>query len=92
MAITTNTTASISKASTVLLSKCEKTKADMKQLMAAAGCTSYKTVKTLIPLIPGSGDDVVFVGLNGVGFYFMRGKSVEVPEPLLEIMTNCGIV
>lgn len=88
----TNTTTSISKASTVLLGKCEKTKEDMKRLMAAAGCASYKTVKTMIPLIPGSGDDVAFVGLNGVGFYFMRGKSVEVPEPLLEIMTNCGIV
>ena len=87
-----NTTSSITKASTVLLGKCEKTKENMKQLMRDAGCETYKTVKTMIPLIPGSGDDVVFVGLNGVGFYFLRGKTVDVPEPLVEILTNCGQV
>lgn len=87
-----NTTSSINKASTALGAKCEKTKENMKQMMADAGCATYKTVKTLIPLIPGSGDDVVSVGLNGVMFYFMRGKAVDVPEPLLEILTNCGIV
>lgn len=87
-----NTTSSIAKASTVLLGKCEKTKENMKQLMRDAGCENYKTVKTMIPLIPGSGDDVVFVGLNGVGFYFLRGKTVDVPEPLVEILTNCGLV
>ena len=87
-----NTTSSIAKASTVLLGKCEKTKENMKQLMRDAGCETYKTVKTMIPLIPGSGDDVVFVGLNGVGFYFLRGKTVDAPEPLVEILTNCGQV
>ena len=87
-----NTTSSITKASTVLLGKCEKTKENMKQLMRDAGCETYKTGKTMIPLIPGSGDDVVFVGLNGVGFYFLRGKTVDVPEPLVEILTNCGQV
>lgn len=87
-----NTTSSVVKASTVLLGKCEKTKEDMKQLMRNAGCETYKNVKTMIPLIPGSGDDVAFVGLNGVGFYFLRGKTVDVPEPLVEIMTNCGMI
>lgn len=87
-----NTTSSIAKASTVQLGKCEKTQKNMKQLMRDAGCETYKTVKTMIPLIPGSGDDVAFVGLNGVGFYFLRGKTVDVPEPLVEILTNCGLV
>lgn len=87
-----NTTSTVAKASTVQLGKCEKTKADMKQLMRNAGCETYKNVKTMIPLIPGSGDDVAFVGLNGVGFYFLRGKTVDVPEPLVEIMTNCGMI
>lgn len=87
-----NTTASISKASTVLIGKCEKTRENMKQMMRDAGCETYKTVKTMIPLIPGSGDDVVTVGLNGVMFYFLRGKTVDVPEPLVEILNNCGEV
>lgn len=87
-----NTTTSIAKASTVLLGKCEETKENMKRMMADAGCPTYKTVKTMIPLIPGSGDDVVSVGLNGVMFHFMRGKAVDVPEPLLEILSNCYIV
>lgn len=87
-----NTTSSVAKASTALLGKCEKTKENMKQLMRNAGCETYKNVKTMIPLIPGSGDDVVYVGMNGVGFYFLRGKTVDVPEPLVEIMTNCGVI
>ena len=87
-----NTTSSVAKASTVQLGKCEKTKEDMKQLMRNAGCETYKRVKRMIPLIPGSGDDVAFIGLNGVGFYFLRGKTVDVPEPLVEIMTNCGMI
>lgn len=87
-----NTTSSVAKASTVQLGKCEKTKENMKQLMRDAGCETYKSVKTMIPLIPGSGDDVAYVGMNGVSFYFLRGKTVDIPEPLLEIMTNCGVI
>ena len=47
-------------------------------------------VATMIPRIPGSDDDVMFVGLNGVSFYFMRGESVEIPEELVELLKNTG--
>lgn len=46
----------------------------------------------MIPSIPGSKDDVVFVGLNGVKFYFMRGKSQEIPEPLIQVLSNCSVI
>lgn len=87
-----NTTKSIKRTSNVLGDKCQKTKENMKRLMASAGCKEYKTVKTMIPLYPGSDDDVVYVGLNGVGFYFLRGETVDVPEPLLAILKQCHIV
>lgn len=90
--INTNTTKSIRKTSTVLGEKCESTRKNMKKLMATAGAPEYKTVKTMIPRIPGSEDDVVFVGLNGVKFYFLRGESVDMPEPILEILQNTGVI
>ena len=86
----TNTTKTMKMASSVLREKCEATQTDMKRRMAAAGCKTYETVKTMIPLIPGSGDDVVFVGLNGVSFYFMRGKVCEMPVAVMEILKSCG--
>ena len=85
-----NTTTSIKKASTSLGKKCEKTLENMKQLMQSAGVSEYKTVKVLIPKPSNSGDDVLFVGLNGVGFYFKRNTTVSMPEPLLEILQNTG--
>lgn len=89
----TNTTTSIRKASTTLTGKCERTSKNMKKLMADAGCAEYKTVKTHIPLeMANSGDDVLYVGLNGVSFYFLKGKTVDMPEPLLEICKNSGII
>ncbi len=90
MAINTNTSKTMTQASTVLGGRCEETEKNMKKLMADAGCKTYETVATRIPLIPGSKDDVLFVGLNGVGFYFLRGKTVELPKPLLEILENTG--
>lgn len=51
--INTNTTKSIRKTSTVLGEKCESTRKNMKKLMATAGAPEYKTVKTMIPRIPG---------------------------------------
>ena len=90
--INTNTTRSIRKTSTVLGEKCESTRKNMKKLMATAGAPEYKTVKTMIPRIPGSEDDVVFVGLNGVKFYFLRGESVDMPEPIAEILRNTGTI
>lgn len=88
MAITTNTTKTVKKSSTVLLKKCEATKKDMVNLAKRAGIKTPKMVATLIPKIPGSNDDVLFVGLNGVNFYFMRGESVEIPEQIVEILKN----
>lgn len=88
-----NTTRSIKKASTVLGEKVIETEKNMDRLLKQAGCTG--TVKrTTVPIIqmPGDKDDVVFIGLNGVRFYFQRGRSVQMPEPLLEIAVDCGIV
>lgn len=85
-----NTTSSIKKASTTLGKKCENTLENMKQLMKSAGVAEYKTVKVLIPKNFNGDDDVLFIGLNGVGFYFKRNTSVNLPEPLLEILQNTG--
>lgn len=90
MAINTNTSKTIGKASTVLGKRCENTEKNMKKLMADTGCKTYETVATRIPLIPGSKDDVLFVGMNGVSFYFLRGKTVEMPKPLLAILEQTG--
>ena len=56
-------------------------------LLGGAGC---KKERVMLPLVPGSKDDVQYIGLNGVDFYFMRGRSVEMPEPLAEILKNTG--
>lgn len=85
-----NTTATMKKTSTVLASKCAKTQNSMKKLMSDAGCAGGEIVKVNLPLALGSKDDVVFAGLNGVGFYFQRGKTVEMPAAVAEILKNCG--
>ena len=90
MAIKTNTTKTIERASSALHGKCEATKKNMNALLARAGCAGAKKEKVTLPLIPGSRDDVVFVGLNGVSFYFLRGRSVEMAAPLAEILRNTG--
>lgn len=90
MAIKTNTTKTIERASSALAAKCEMTEKNMDKLMAQAGCSGCKKERVMLPLVPGSKDDVQFVGLNGVSFYFMRGRSVEMPVPLAEILRNTG--
>ena len=92
MAIKTNTTKTIERASSALAGKCEATEKNMDKLLAQAGCAGCKKEKVMLPLVPGSKDDVVFVGLNGVSFYFMRGKTVEMATPLLEILRNTGVM
>ena len=87
-----NTTKSINRASTVLKDRCDKTEKDMKKLCAEAGFPEAKMVKTKIPNIPGLKDDVVFVGINGTKFYFLRGATVNVPEPVLTVMEQAGIL
>ncbi len=90
MAIKTNTTRTIERTSSALAAKCEMTEKNMDKLLAQAGCAGCKKEKVLLPLVPGSKDDVQYVGLNGVDFYFLRGRSVEMPEPLKEILLNTG--
>ena len=90
MAIKTNTTKTIERASSALHGKCEATKKNMNALLARAGCAGAKKEKVMIPLAPGCWDDVQFVGLNGVSFYFMRGESVEMAAPLAQILRNAG--
>lgn len=85
-----NTTKTLERTSTVLGSKCEATQANMEKLMREAGCAGAKLVDAVIPMAPGSKDDVIFVGLNGVGFYFKRAAKVKMPEPVREILKNTG--
>lgn len=93
MAIMNNTTKTIGKTSTVLADRCEKTAKNMKVLIKKAGVKTEPVMeKVYIPMIPGSKDDVVFVGINGVDFYFMRGQYHEVPKEVAEVLKNCGIV
>ena len=92
MSVTMNTTKSMERTSTVLKGKCEQTIRDMKRMMVEAGCAQYESEKVTIPNIPGCKDDVVFVGLNGVGFHFLRGQEVDMPAPLCEILRNTGTI
>lgn len=85
-----NTTATMKKTSAMLFGKCKKTQENLKKLMADAGCADGEVVKVSLPLAPGSRDDVVFAGLNGVSFYFMCGTICEMPAAVLEILKNCG--
>lgn len=84
-----NTSKSIEKTSTALAPKCEATLKNMKALLAKAGVKEdYKTTKVLIPRAVNSGDDVLYIGLNGIGFWFKRNTTVNMPDPLLEILQN----
>ena len=85
-----NTTATMKKTSAMLSGKCRKTQDNMKKMRADAGCAGGDMVKVSLPLAPGNRDDVVFVGLNGVSFYFMRGKVCEMPVAVMEILKSCG--
>ena len=90
MAIKMNTTKTIERTSSALAAKCEMTEKNMDKLLAQAGCAGCKKERVLLSLVQGSKDDVQYVGLNGVDFYFMRGRSVEMPAPLAEILRNTG--
>ena len=85
-----STTKTINKSSSVLADKIKKTETDMKKMMARAGCEEYKTTKMVVPKNRDENDDVVTIGLNGVLFHFQTGKSVNMPDPLVEILTNAG--
>ena len=85
-----NTKKTVERASTVLGKKCEATQKNLDKLMADAGIGGGRKVKMAIPVIPGSRDDVIFAGLNGVKFYFLRGAQAEVPEAVLSILRSTG--
>lgn len=92
MAITTNTKRTLERTSTVLAPKCEETQKNMDKLLKNAGCKGVvKKVLIPIPTIPGEKDDVIFTAINGAKFYFQRGKAVQVPEPVMQQMVNCGM-
>lgn len=89
MALNTNTTATIKRASVVLGKKCEETKKNMKNLAKKIyGEETPKMEKVVIPNIPGLKDDVLFAALNGVKFYFLRGETVEMPTAIAEILRS----
>ena len=85
-----NTTATMKKTSAMLMGKCEKTQKNLRRMMAEAGCADGEVMKVMLPLTPGSRDDVVFAGLNGVSFYFLRGKECQMPAAVAEILKSCG--
>lgn len=88
----TMTTGNMKKASNVLGKRCADTEKNMKAKMRRAGCEEYKTVKVAIARPYDKTDDVLTLGLNGEMFYFLRGTTVNMPEPLHEIMLNTGTV
>ena len=88
----TTNSKNIKKASNVLMEKIQRTEAEMKKKMARAGVEEYKTVKVMVPKTINEGDDVLMIGLNGEPFHFLRGKTVNMPEPLVMIMENTGIM
>lgn len=92
MSMQINTAASSKKASTVLYKKCEATQKNMKKLVAQLGIPDAKMEKRLIPMVPGTKDDVQFCGINGVDFYFMKGESVMMPEPVIKQLERCGVL
>ena len=85
-----NTTATMKKTSAMLSGKCEKTQKNLRRMMADAGCAGSEVVKTTLPMTPGSKDDVVVAGLNGVSFYFLRGRVCQMPAAVAEILKSCG--
>ena len=87
-----NTSKTLERTSTVLASKCEATQRNINRLMREAGCPQAQLVKMTIPQLPGCRDDVVFAGLNGARFYFLRGRTVQMPEPVREILTHAGVL
>lgn len=89
----TNTSKSVNKLSEAMVESIEYTQKNMTKLLAKAGvkdAAKVEKVKVYIPMIPGSKDDVEFVGLNGMPFYFKRGETVDMPKPIFDVLKNCG--
>ena len=87
-----NTTQSMKKLSNAYADKIEYTEKNMDALLSKAGCAKdVKKTRTRVPFNPfNQNDDVLFLALNGVNFYFRRGETVMLADPLAELMGNCG--
>lgn len=48
-------------------------------------------VRVRIPAMPG-GDDCVECCINGYNYMIRRGDSVELPEPVVELLAIAGII
>lgn len=40
----------------------------------------------------GTGDEVIELGFNGAMFLIRRGETVELPEPLCDVLTHAGLL
>lgn len=88
-----NTTKTVSDTYSAQKNKVENTTKNMNKLLEKMGCknpSKIKRVTLVIPLVPGSKDNVLFLGINGAKFYFKRGEAVNMPEPLLRFAVECG--
>lgn len=47
-----------------------------------------KTVKIKLPILRGQKDQSVFVCVNGAPYLILRGKEVEVPENVYNVLKN----
>lgn len=56
-----------------------------------AAKTETKTVKMWVPKVPDGEEQVLFVGVNGKGYRVQRGKTVEVPEEVAEVLKNAQL-
>lgn len=86
-----NTTATMKKASTGLMPHVENTEKNMKLLtekLCGKGAAKMETV--MIPAYPGMKDDVLFCQVNGVKFYFLRGKTAQMPTAVAAVLRNAG--
>lgn len=59
--------------------------------MAVKGEKEMEMVEVYIPREPGNDDQTVWVGLNGKGYSFPRGKRIKVPADVAEIMRQSEI-
>ena len=58
--------------------------------MADAGCAGRRGGEGEPAAGAGQPGRCGFAGLNGVSFYFMRGKICEMPVAVMEILKSCG--
>lgn len=86
-----NTTATMKKASTALMEHVENTEKNMELLAKKLyGKNPVKMETVMIPSYPGMKDDVLVGEVNGVKFYFLRGKTVKMPAAVAAMFRNAG--